>query len=86
MNVSDAKRLKELELENSRFKRLLAESMLEKRGLEKKVVSAPSRGDLVRYLIDKGLSERKSLRFVGMSPSAYGSTPCFFEPVLPGNF
>jgi putative transposase len=29
MNVSDAKRLKELEAENVRLKRLLAESMLE---------------------------------------------------------
>jgi putative transposase len=29
MNVSDAKRLKELEAENARLKRLLAESMLE---------------------------------------------------------
>ena len=29
MNVSDAKRLKELEVENTRLKRLLAESMLE---------------------------------------------------------
>ena len=29
MNISDAKRLKALELENSRLKRLLAESMLE---------------------------------------------------------
>ena len=29
MSLSDAKRLKELELENSRLKRLLAESMLE---------------------------------------------------------
>ena len=29
MSVSDAKRLKELELENTRLKRLLAESMLE---------------------------------------------------------
>ena len=29
MSVSDAKRLKELELENARLKRLLAESMLE---------------------------------------------------------
>lgn len=29
MTVSEAKRLKELELENSRLKRLLAESMLE---------------------------------------------------------
>jgi putative transposase len=29
MNVSDAKRLKELEVENARLKRLLAESLLE---------------------------------------------------------
>jgi putative transposase len=29
MSISDAKRLKELEVENSRLKRLLAESMLE---------------------------------------------------------
>jgi putative transposase len=29
MNVSDAKRLKELEVENVRFKRLLAEAVLE---------------------------------------------------------
>ena len=29
MNVSDAKRLKELEAENTRLKKLLAESMLE---------------------------------------------------------
>lgn len=39
------------------------------------MVSAPSRRDLVRYLIDKGLSERKSLRFVGMSPSAFRYRP-----------
>ena len=30
MSVSDAKRLKELEVENNRLKKLLAESMLEK--------------------------------------------------------
>ena len=40
MNVSDAKRLKELETENVRLKRLLAEAMLEievtKEGLRKK--------------------------------------------------
>lgn len=41
----------------------------------KKVVSAPSRRDLVRYLIDNGLSERKSLRFVGMSPSSFRYRP-----------
>ncbi|MDD2741619.1 MAG: IS3 family transposase [Rhodocyclaceae bacterium] len=79
MSVSDAKRLKELELENSRLKRLLAESMLEneiaKEALRKKLVSAPSRRDLVHFLIDKGLSEQKSLRFVGMSPSAFRYRP-----------
>lgn len=39
------------------------------------MVSAPSRRDLVRYMIDKGLSERRSLRVVGMSPSAFRYQP-----------
>lgn len=43
MNVSEAKRLKELESENVRLKKLLAETMLEneiaKEALRKKVVS-----------------------------------------------
>ena len=39
------------------------------------MVSAPSRRDLVRYLIDQGLSERRSLRFVGMSPSSFRYRP-----------
>jgi len=39
------------------------------------VVSAPSRRDLVRYLIEQGLSERKSLRCVGMSPSSFRYRP-----------
>ena len=39
------------------------------------MVSAPSRRDLVRYLIDKGLSERRSLRLVGMSPGSYRYQP-----------
>jgi len=38
-------------------------------------VSAPSRRDLVRYMIDKGLSERRALRVIGMSPSAYRYQP-----------
>lgn len=46
MNVSDAKQLKELEGENIRLKRLLANAMLEneviKESLQKKVVAAPS--------------------------------------------
>lgn len=38
-------------------------------------MSAPSRRDLVRYMIDKGLSERRSLRVIGMSPSAFRYQP-----------
>jgi len=39
------------------------------------VVSAPARRELVRYMIDKGLSERRSLSIVRMSPSAYRYEP-----------
>lgn len=39
------------------------------------MVSAPARRDLVRYMIDKGLSERRSLSIVRMSPSAYRYEP-----------
>jgi putative transposase len=35
------------------------------------VVSAPARRELVRQMIDKGLSERRSLAMAGMSASAY---------------
>nr|WP_087497292.1 IS3 family transposase [Curvibacter sp. AEP1-3] len=79
MNVSDAKRLKELEAENGRLKRLLAEAMLEnevtKEALRKKLVSAPARRELVRHMVSHGLSERRSLRVVGMSASAYRYEP-----------
>ena len=39
------------------------------------MVSAPARRELVRYMIDKGLSERRSLSIVRMSPSAYRYEP-----------
>jgi len=39
------------------------------------MVTAPSRRNLVRYLIDGGLTERKSLRLVGRCPSSYGYRP-----------
>ena len=38
-------------------------------------MSAPSRRDLVRHMIEEGLSERRSLRVVGMSASAYRYRP-----------
>lgn len=39
------------------------------------MVSAPSRRELVRYLMNKGLSERRSLRIVGLSPSSLRYPP-----------
>ena len=39
------------------------------------MVSAPSRRDLVRYMTTEGLSERKALRIIGMSASAYRYQP-----------
>lgn len=74
MGVSDAKRLKALESENARLKKLLAESMLEnevtREALQKRVVGAPARRELVRWMDTKGLSERRALRVVSMSASA----------------
>ncbi len=79
MNVSDAKRLKELEAENARLKKLLAESMPENEVTQgctpKKVVKAPTRRELVHHLANRGLSERHALRVVGMSTSAYRYQP-----------
>ncbi len=38
-------------------------------------MSAPSRRELVRYLTDQGLSERRSLKVAGMSASALRYQP-----------
>ena len=39
------------------------------------MVSVPSRRELVRHLVGKGLSERRSLRLVGMSPGSFRYQP-----------
>ena len=39
------------------------------------MVTAPARRELVRHLVDKGLSERRALALVRMSASAYRYTP-----------
>jgi len=71
MSVSDAKRLNELESENARLKKMLAESMLEievtREALREKVVSALSRRELVRHMTARGLSERRALQVMRMS-------------------
>lgn len=78
MSVPDAKRLRDLETENARLKKLLAESLLEKgdpRGVAKKVVTAPARRALVREMVERGLSEGRALAVVRMSVSALRYAP-----------
>ncbi|MBK8286774.1 MAG: IS3 family transposase [Ahniella sp.] len=79
MSVSDAKRLKDLEAENARLKKLLAEQVFEndviKDVLRKKGLTAPAKRELVRQMIDLGLSERRALRAVRMSASAFRYEP-----------
>ncbi|UJB17121.1 IS3 family transposase [Xanthomonas translucens pv. undulosa] len=80
MSVPDAKRLKDLEAENARLKKLLAEQLFEndliKDALRKKLVSAPARRALVREWIGRGASERRALAMIGMSASALRYVPC----------
>ncbi|MBE9610815.1 IS3 family transposase [Chitinilyticum litopenaei] len=79
MSVSDAKRLKELEAENARLKCMLANALLEneitKKSAAKKVVAAPARRELVRYMAGRGLSERRALSLACMSASTLRYRP-----------
>lgn len=76
VEVSDAGRLKSLESENARLKKLLAEPMLENEAtrdaLQKKALSAAARREL-QWMKGKGLSERRSVRVIGMSANALRS-------------
>nr|WVL54470.1 IS3 family transposase [Xanthomonas nasturtii] len=78
MSVPDAKRLKDLEAENTRLKKLLAEQVFQndliKEALQK-MVSAPARRALVREWIGRGASERGALAAIGMSASALRYCP-----------
>ncbi|WP_404926379.1 IS3 family transposase [Mesorhizobium sp. ORM16] len=70
MDVSDAKRLKALEDENAKLKKLLADQMLEASALRellsKKMVRAAAKREAVAHLrAVMGLSERRACSFVG---------------------
>ncbi|HLY96266.1 MAG TPA: IS3 family transposase [Sideroxyarcus sp.] len=79
MNVSDAQRLKALEAENTKLKKLLANSMLEidamREVLKGKLTAVAARREVVRKLQVRGLSERQALRLVGMSASTLRYQP-----------
>ncbi len=78
MSVPDAKWLKDLEAENTRLKKLLAEQVFQNDLIRmrcKTMVSAPARRALVREWIDGGASERCALAAIGMSASALRYRP-----------
>ncbi|RTL29899.1 MAG: IS3 family transposase [Burkholderiales bacterium] len=82
LEVADVKRLKALELENSRLKKLLAEAALDNAILKeinaKKLVSPLARRAQVAFARERGLSLRRACGLIGMSRS----TPSY-EPRLP---
>lgn len=73
LQVKDAKRLKTLEVENTKLKRLLAEAMLAndaiREFLEKKITPV-ERHTLLASVEEKGLSKRAACRWTGISRSA----------------
>ncbi|MDT3678546.1 MAG: IS3 family transposase [Burkholderiaceae bacterium] len=76
MTVSDAKRLKELETENSRLKKLLAEAELDKSALKEllspKVVSPQARREAVEMLMtERAMGVTRACGLVGISRSAF---------------
>ncbi|WP_091246305.1 IS3 family transposase [Aquimonas voraii] len=80
MEAEDAKRLKELELENSRLKRLLAEAHLDiealKVGFGGKTLAPQRKREAVRRMLAAGLvSERRACRLAGLSRDAFRHPP-----------
>ncbi|VFR17255.1 Mobile element protein [plant metagenome] len=75
MTVSDAQRLKELEQENNKLKKLLAESMLDKAALQDllpKVASPQAKREAVRTLMaERGMGIIRACGLVGISRSSF---------------
>ncbi|HHW2226911.1 TPA: tripartite tricarboxylate transporter permease [Pseudomonas aeruginosa] len=80
MTVADAKRLKDLELENSRLKKLLAEAHLDIESLKVvapgKRVSPTARREAVQEMQARtGISERRACQLIGLSRSVLRYQP-----------
>ncbi|HFK3783459.1 TPA: IS3 family transposase [Klebsiella oxytoca] len=74
MEVPEVKRLKSLEEENARLKKLLAEAMLDKEGLQvalgPKVLTTDQKREAVEFMCDAtGLSQRRAYQLTGLSLS-----------------
>ena len=80
LKADDAKRLKELEKENTRLKRIVADQLLENQALEGdragKLVSPSRRREAVRMLVERfGLSERRACQITGQHRSTQRHQP-----------
>ncbi|WES30180.1 IS3 family transposase [Varunaivibrio sulfuroxidans] len=76
MEASDAKRLRELESENAKLKKLLAETMLDNVALKDvvfaKVVRPAVKRNVVSHMVSAhGLSQRRACRLVGLNLSTW---------------
>ncbi|HAU4426172.1 TPA: IS3 family transposase [Citrobacter freundii] len=76
MEVPEVKRLKSLEEENARLKKLLAEAMLDKEALQvalgRKLLTTDQKREAVMLMCDAtGLSQRRACRLTGLSLSTY---------------
>ena len=75
MTVSELRRLKDLEAENSELKRLLADAMLDNAGLKgllaKKLLTPAARRDaVVTLMAEHQFTQRRACRLVGISRSS----------------
>ena len=80
LKADDAKRLKELEKENTKLKRIVADQLLENQALEGdregKLVSPSRRREAVRMLGERlGVSERRACRITGQHRSTQRHQP-----------
>ncbi|MCU7374969.1 IS3 family transposase [Paucibacter sp. O1-1] len=84
MQATDAKRLRELESENAKLKRLLAEAHLDihalKDGLRRKALAPQVRRAAAAKMMEQHhLSERRACRLVGLSRDSYRNPPVVDE-------
>ncbi|WP_425591647.1 IS3 family transposase [Hydrogenophaga aromaticivorans] len=80
MQVSEAQRLRELESENAKLKRLLAEAHLDMHALKSvlggKALAPQARREAIRIMVSEHhLSERRACRLVGLSRDSYRHPP-----------
>ncbi|WP_418066330.1 IS3 family transposase [Roseateles depolymerans] len=84
MQATDAKRLRDLEAENAKLKRLLAEAHLDIHALKdvfgRKALAPQVRRAAVAKMVEKHhLSERRACRLVGLSRDSYRNPPVVDE-------